>query len=227
MSKFFKNKLCRYFSIFLFFNTSIPPVSSSSALAAWVLKSHGVLELRTKTNTTPAAYFQTAGNNYGDRFWIDFPGELKQPRIIKGNGPVREIRLGKPINGKTRLVIEFSERNNVNPLNWTLVGLDENRWRIKLFTPKNSFREIGEGLVNKKSVKVNSNKIPNYYKKRNFDYFQLPDIKQNKFLVVIDPGHGGSDPGAIGIGGIKEADVVLDVSKTVKKLLNEKGVKVP
>ena len=45
-------------------------------------------------------------------------------------------------------------------------------------------------------------------------------------MVVIDPGHGGPDPGAIGIGGIRETDVVLEVSKTVKKLLSEKGVKV-
>ncbi|PNB71324.1 hypothetical protein C1X30_34910, partial [Pseudomonas sp. FW305-BF6] len=33
--------------------------------------------------------------------------------------------------------------------------------------------------------------------------------------IVIDPGHGGKDTGAIGIGGLKEKDVVLDVSKRV------------
>ena len=49
---------------------------------------------------------------------------------------------------------------------------------------------------------------------------------KNKFSVVIDPGHGGTDPGAIGIAGIRETDVVLEVSKIVKKLLSEKGVKV-
>ena len=62
--------------------------------------------------------------------------------------------------------------------------------------------------------------------KRNHDFFQLPNVKQNIFTVVIDPGHGGSDPGAIGIGGIRETDVVLEVSKIVKKLLSDKGVKV-
>ena len=55
---------------------------------------------------------------------------------------------------------------------------------------------------------------------------ELPNVKQNKYSVVIDPGHGGLDPGAIGIGGLRETDVVLDVSKIVKKLLSEKGVKV-
>ena len=122
-------------------------------MAAWVLNSSGFLELRTKSNTNLEAYFQKASNTYGDRFWIDFPGELKTPRTIKGNGPIKEIRLGKPITGKTRLVVEFTDDNNIKPLTWRLIGLDQNRWRIKLFSPPNSFKTIGEGIVNKKTLK--------------------------------------------------------------------------
>jgi N-acetylmuramoyl-L-alanine amidase len=36
------------------------------------------------------------------------------------------------------------------------------------------------------------------------------------FKVVIDPGHGGEDPGAIGPTGLKEKDVVLKIAKKVK-----------
>ena len=224
MSKFLYPKLFRYFSIFLFFYSA--PVWASSALAAWSLKSNGVLELRTKSNTNLKAYFQKASNFYGDRFWIDFPGELRNPRTIKGNGPIKEIRLGKPIKGKTRLVIEFAENNKLKPLNWRLIGIDKNRWRIKLFSPIISYETIGEGLVNKKNSNINVNQKINYSKKTNNDYLQLPDVKQNKFYVVLDPGHGGLDPGAIGIGGIRETDVVLEVSRIVEKLLAEKGVRV-
>ena len=226
MSKFFKNKLFRYLYVLLFFNTAIPPVKSSSALAAWALNSNGFLELRTKSNTNLEAYFQKASNTYGDRFWIDFPGELKTPRTIKGNGPIKEIRLGKPITGKTRLVVEFTDENNIKPLTWRLIGLDQNRWKIKLFSPPNSFKTIGEGIVNKKNIEIKTNQKPNYANKRNSDYLRLPDIKKKNSLVIIDPGHGGPDPGAIGIRGIRETDVVLDVSKRVKQLLSEKGVRV-
>jgi len=41
--------------------------------------------------------------------------------------------------------------------------------------------------------------------------------------VVIDPGHGGKDPGAVGYKGLKEKDVVLDVGKRLAKILKEKG----
>ena len=226
MTVFLINKLCRYLSIFLFLNFGTPPVRSSSALAAWNLTTNGVLELRTKSNTNLRAYFQKANQNYGDRFWVDFPGELKNPRIIKGNGPIKEIRLGKPDKGKTRLVIEFNEKTYLNPLKWQMVGLDQNRWRIKLFTPKIAFKKIGEGFVNKRIRNIETNKKSIHFNRRDNDYLQLPNVKQNKFLVVIDPGHGGPDPGAIGIGGIRETDVVLEVSKTVQKILSEKGVKV-
>ena len=226
MSKFLSNKLFHYFSVFLFLNSTILPVKSSSALAAWALKTNGVLELRTKSNTNLKAYFQKANQIYGDRFWVDFQGELKNPRKIKGNGPIKEIRLGKPNNGKTRLVIEFKEETYLSPLTWRIVGLDQNRWRIKLFTPKYSFKKIGEGVVEKRIRRIKANQNSSYMRKRVHDYLQLPEVKRNKFSVVIDPGHGGPDPGAIGIGGMRETDVVLEVSKIVKKLLSDKGVKV-
>ncbi len=225
MIKFLDNKLFRYLSVFLFLNSAILPVKSSSALAAWAIKNNGFLELRTKSNTNLKAYFQKANQISGDRFWVDFPGELKTPRTIKGNGPIKEIRLGKPNKGTTRLVIEFKEETYLKPLTWRLVGLDQNRWRIKLFDQKYPFKKIGEGLVFKSigNIKATQNSI--HKKQSDYHYLKLPDVKQNKFSVVIDPGHGGPDPGAIGIGGIRETDVVLEVSKIVKKLLSDKGVK--
>ncbi len=226
MIKFLDNKLFHYLSVFLFLNSSILPIKSSSALAAWEIKTNGVLELRTKSNTNLKSYFQKSNQISGDRFWIDFPGELKNPRIIKGNGPIKEIRLGKPKKGKTRLVIEFKEKTYLNPLTWRLVGLDQNRWRIKLFDGKDSFKKIGEGQVFNGTRNIKENQNLTDKKKSNYHFLKLPDVKQDKFSVVIDPGHGGPDPGAIGIGGIRETDVVLEVSKMVKKLLSEKGVKV-
>tara|TARA_B100001248_G_scaffold26169_1_gene17125 strand:+ start:160 stop:1242 length:1083 start_codon:yes stop_codon:yes gene_type:complete len=223
--KFLNKKIFHYLSAFLFLNSAILPVKSSSALAAWAINNNGVLELRTKSNTNLKAYFQKANQIYGDRFWVDFPGELKNPRTIKGNGPIKEIRLGKPNQGKTRLVVEFKEETYLNPLTWRMIALDQNRWRIKLLRSKYSFKKIGEGLVEKKVGNTRSNQNSSYTKKRVHDYLQLPNVKQNKFTVVIDPGHGGPDPGAIGIGGIRESDVVLEVSKIVQKLLSDKGVK--
>jgi N-acetylmuramoyl-L-alanine amidase len=40
--------------------------------------------------------------------------------------------------------------------------------------------------------------------------------------IVIDPGHGGKDPGAVGFG-LQEKDIVLNVAKKIKKILEEKN----
>ncbi|HEV8662649.1 MAG TPA: N-acetylmuramoyl-L-alanine amidase [Candidatus Methylomirabilis sp.] len=40
--------------------------------------------------------------------------------------------------------------------------------------------------------------------------------------IVIDPGHGGRDPGAIGSGGLREKDVVLDIALRLEKLIKSR-----
>ncbi len=46
-------------------------------------------------------------------------------------------------------------------------------------------------------------------------------------VIVIDPGHGGHDPGATGPSGVQEKDVVLDVSRRVARMVEDGlGIKV-
>jgi len=52
----------------------------------------------------------------------------------------------------------------------------------------------------------------------------LPRPSNGRIVVAIDPGHGGRDPGAVGIGNIHEADIVLNVSQQVARLLEQQGI---
>ncbi len=48
------------------------------------------------------------------------------------------------------------------------------------------------------------------------------EINKWKFnVVVIDPGHGGKDPGAIGVNGIKEKDINLAIAKELGSLIKQ------
>ena len=96
-----KSKLIFLAGFVFCINLFIPlPLRSASALAAWALSSNGSLKLRTASGAKLNAFYQSSSTNKGVRVWIDFPGELSRPRTIKGNGSVKEIRLGKPTKGK-------------------------------------------------------------------------------------------------------------------------------
>ncbi len=198
------------------------PIRSASALAAWALTSNGSLKLRTSSGTKLDAFYQSSTNDKGERVWIDFPGELTRPRTLKGNGSVKEIRLGKPSRGVTRLVIEFLPSVELEPSKLKLIGISPNTWELRFIgLESNSFRSIGEGNIVRNSIKRTFEKI----NIPDLDISSLPNVPYGKYKVVIDPGHGGSDPGAVGINGLRETDIVLEVSKTVSELLTKKGVK--
>jgi len=55
---------------------------------------------------------------------------------------------------------------------------------------------------------------------------QVPRPPRGTHVVAIDPGHGGADPGALGIGGLVEKDVVLDVALRLRTFLLSQGVRV-
>ncbi|MDD4236946.1 MAG: N-acetylmuramoyl-L-alanine amidase [Desulfotomaculaceae bacterium] len=71
-------------------------------------------------------------------------------------------------------------------------------------------------------VSLSSNK-----KTLNIDtYIPNLDGAYKNRIIVLDPGHGGSDPGAIGPNGTQEKTVTLDIAKRVSKLLEAQGAKV-
>ena len=70
------------------------------------------------------------------------------------------------------------------------------------FMNYNSLSISAETEINSNQILTDLNKIK---EKLEFD------------TIIIDPGHGGKDPGAIGYRGTKEKDIALDVSKRLAK----------
>ncbi len=75
--------------------------------------------------------------------------------------------------------------------------------------------------------------VPRQFKEQVFDLLFKKEIlacrrtgaeKIKLKKVVIDAGHGGNDPGAIGRNGLREKDVNLDIAKKLSSLLRAEGV---
>ncbi len=50
--------------------------------------------------------------------------------------------------------------------------------------------------------------------------------EEEKKIIVLDPGHGGEDPGAVGRLGTKEKDIVLKIARETRDLLVDRGYQV-
>ncbi|MFA5092888.1 MAG: N-acetylmuramoyl-L-alanine amidase [Candidatus Omnitrophota bacterium] len=75
--------------------------------------------------------------------------------------------------------------------------------------------------------------VPRQFKEQVFDLLFKPVVGPHRRVgvgkirlskVVIDAGHGGNDPGAIGKSGLREKDVNLDIAKRLNELLRSEGV---
>ncbi len=57
-------------------------------------------------------------------------------------------------------------------------------------------------------------------------FFTQGEEHENQIVIVLDPGHGGRDPGKVGINNILEKDINLSISLKLKKLLEQNDIKV-
>jgi N-acetylmuramoyl-L-alanine amidase len=48
-------------------------------------------------------------------------------------------------------------------------------------------------------------------------------VRKHRVRVMIDPGHGGKDPGAVGPTGLREKDVVLAIGRRIREKLERSG----
>lgn len=74
------------------------------------------------------------------------------------------------------------------------------------FSPENVYAMLSSELK-QKQLKIQKQKSVKFNKSR-------------LFTVVIDPGHGGKDPGALGMRGTKEKDIVLSIAKKLAQEIN-------
>ena len=212
------------------------PAWAGSSLSAWRFNREGSLEIRTAPGIQVQAFFEEGPPGKGPRVWIDLPGAPTRTRTVPAGGVLREVRIGKPDPGTTRLVLEFQPGTRLDPRQLRLVGIARDRWRMDFQgLPSRSLLAVGEGDFdapvrsggwisrNTGSGFSNSGRTTSPLP---LNPSGLPSVPRGRYRVVIDPGHGGPDPGAVGIGGLRETDVVLDVGLQVAQLLQARGVSV-
>lgn len=132
------------------------------------------------------------------------------------NTPIKSVRAGVQKDQTLRLVFDLNQPVKPQVASQTLQNGGK---RIFIaFDSKANFNEF---------YQTSTTSMPTSYSEKASaaNRFAKPVMSLShqayrKIVVVIDPGHGGKDPGATGARGTREKDVVLAISKSLAGLLN-------
>ena len=153
---------------------------------------------RTVFDTSQEARFEVFTLENPPRIVVDLEGATLAPGVdlddvALAGTPVRAIRGARRGNGY-RIVLDVAEA--FLPKGFTLIPVAQYGHRLVV------------DLYPKRRTRAEPTPVA-----------RLPS-GEREVVVVIDAGHGGEDPGAIGVGRLQEKHVVLAISKELARLLN-------
>ncbi len=153
-----------------------------------------------------------------NRLVIDLPEVNWKAEKVKNIGLIMGLRFGLFKDGISRVVIDTKQPIKIiKDFILEPKGSNQNRLVFDIAidnSNSNSKKMASFGwqkyILSQKNIIVKKQPIKN-------------QIKLQKTTIAIDPGHGGPDPGAIGISGAYEKKITLAVAKAVKKKLEKTG----
>ena len=118
---------------------------------------------------------------------------------------------------------KVEESSSIGPLPAVAAATSESETRSFFPIPKQV--SFVMGLIDvSPSVELNTDRLLDYSLMLNNEEVRLSSVfGLDVRTIVIDPGHGGKDPGAIGTFGTMEKDIVLDIAKGLKDSLEKRG----
>ncbi|MEH1903207.1 MAG: N-acetylmuramoyl-L-alanine amidase [Nostoc sp.] len=200
----------------------IQPANSSLATIESVELANNGTQLLIRADQTLSA---TGGwDRTSGLFRITINNAKLAPRVIgpafNANSPILRVRLQPQESNTVVVLVQPASGVQIGELNQVgdqLLALELQRSSSSSITPPIALPPLPS---------VNSGQFPNPTDNpRPISQPRThPSVPRGKLLVVIDPGHGGKDSGAPGLGGLLEKDVILPIGKRVAAILEQNGV---
>ncbi|WJV63564.1 N-acetylmuramoyl-L-alanine amidase AmiC [Pectobacteriaceae bacterium C52] len=134
----------------------------------------------------------------------------------KNDPLIKEARVGQFDKNTVRLVIELKQSVNPNMFSLTPVAGFKNRLVMDLYPLAGRYDNAEDPLL----------ALLEDYNKGDLEQALPPEVpkpgkigRDRPLIIMLDPGHGGEDPGAIGMRRTREKDVVLQIAHRLKALI--------
>lgn len=165
---------------------------------------------------TSPIHYQLMTLSSPDRIVVDIDhGHLVRlfNRSLLQGTPIQDIRSGYH-NNKLRIVFDLKNRATTSAL-MLLPSHHTPDYRLKL--------SLNWQALPSSMAAPQATPRPRYQFSQPAKPVELSPmpVRSSKIIVVIDPGHGGKDPGATGPMGGREKNVVLQISKDLQRDINQ------
>jgi len=162
---------------------------------------------------------------------------IQNKNLFSVNDLIEITNSKKFINDKTQKAVFYVDNKKIKISNQiTFIEIEDTLFQLSskvinkngvYYLPTESFFGIIQDLSDSSSIKYTNNEIrftsisvDKKIVKKKVDLRSKKEKWEFK-TIVIDAGHGGKDPGAVGYKGTKEKDIALDVAKRLEKKLSK------
>lgn len=176
-----------------------------------------VVELNEKTD---AKVFRLSKPS---RLVVDFKNTYfdgKAPSKIKPVDFISSVRRGVPNMKTARLVLELPNETLTEKHFFLPPSKASKNWRFVMDLTRTAKTSVTQTKTTVQKAK------PSELRPAPNPSVGLTPIRKTKKIIVLDPGHGGKDPGAISKSGKYEKNLTLAMAKETKPLLEAAGYKV-
>jgi N-acetylmuramoyl-L-alanine amidase len=188
--------------------------AGSPAIAAAVKVESEGAKTRFKVTLSKAVTAQVSVMERPDRVIIDLPEvafHLPQEAGRSKEGLIASYRYGLFAPGRSRVVMELTQPAMVSGMT-TVPDATGAATILTIELSRAEREEFRRAAVDNSAATREASPPP-----------AAQDAKDARPVIMIDPGHGGIDPGAAGSGNVVEKDLVLSFAQRLRKKLEEGG----
>ncbi len=156
----------------------------------------------------------------------DIDVDPKVEKNLEANGFVSRVRLGNTgVNG-IRLVMDLQKPAIIKKV-FLLPPQSNFSWRFVIDMEVASDREFASKVGSEHAFSGDNAPVQSAVKAKNPTSKANANTSKSQKIIVLDPGHGGVDPGAIGVSGVYEKNITLAMGRELKEIIEKQyGYKV-